>query len=350
MKKKLLLIALAVVMVFALTGCGGGGETEEPAAEGDAAASYDWKFVLGEAPGSPQEYYANLFKEKIAEVSGGQVNVTVYPVGQLGNGGDQGSLIQSGSVEMGFLPAGDATGMIPETNMLSLHYIFPTDTEKLNSFLKESKVLNEDFPTYFANNGLTSLYWLDEGYMVWTGNKPLKTPEDFKGFKMRTMASNIIMAAFEAYGASAVNIPYSDLYSGLQLKMADGQTNPFEEILNMKFYEVQSDCTVAYSDVFLASLIMNQDLYNGLSDEVKGWISETIEAIDADYKAYQAEAAEKAIGELESAGMTITYLTDEEINTFRELSTGVYETYYEVGGENAKPLLDKFLEEAKSYY
>lgn len=350
MKKRLLFLLTAVMMILTLTACGG--QSEDPtgdAATGDAA-TYDWKFVLGESTGSPQEYYANLFKEKVAEISGGQFNVTIYPVGQLGNGGDQGQLIQSGSVEMGFLPAGDATGIIPETNLLSLHYIFPTNSDNLKTFLDESVVLNEDLPQYFHNNGLTVVDWLDEGYMVWTGNKPLRTPEDFKGFKMRTMASNIIMASFEAYGANAVNIPYSELYSGLQLKMADGQTNPFEEILNMKFYEVQSDCTVAYSDVFLAALVINNDLYESLPEEAQGWINQAISEISEEYNKYQIEASEKAISELEANGMNITYLTDEEIATYRELSKNVYDVYYETTGENAKPLLDKFLKEAESFY
>ena len=240
--------------------------------------------------------------------------------------------------------------MIPETNLLNLHYIFPTDSEKLSAFLAESAVLNEDFAEYFAAQGLTLVDWLDEGYMVWTGNHPLATPEDFQGFKMRTMASNLIMASFEAYGATAVNIPYTELYSGLQLSMADGQTNPFEEILNMKFYEVQSDATVANSDVFLAALIINQDLYDSLPDEAKGWISQAIEEITDEYNQHQAEMAQHAIGELEEFGMNITYLTDEQINVFRELSANTYDVYYELAGANAQPLLDKFLAEAKSYY
>lgn len=349
MKKKILVVLMAVAMMFALTACGGSGEqTADNAADG--AATYDWKFVLGESTGSPQEYYANLFKDKVAEVSDGQFNITVYPVGQLGSGGDQGELIQSGSVEMGFLPAADATGIIPETNLLSLHYIFPTGSDNLKTFLKESAVLNEDLPQYFHDNGLTVVDWLDEGYMVWTGNKPLKTPDDFKGFKMRTMASNITMAEFEAYGASAVNIPYSELYSGLQLKMADGQTNPFEEILNMKFYEVQSDCTVSYSDVFLAALVINNDLYESLPEEAQGWIQQAIEEISDEYNEYQISAAEAAIGELEANGMTITYLTDEEIATYRELSKNVYDIYYKETGANAQDLLDKFLAEVEAYY
>ncbi len=167
---------------------------------------------------------------------------------------------------------------------------------------------------------------------------------------MRTMASSITMASFEAYGGSAVNIPYSELYSGLQLKMADGQTNPFEEILNMKFYEVQSDCTVSYSDVFLAALVINNDLYESLPEEAQGWIKQAIEEISDEYDQYQISSAKDAIGKLESNGMTITYLTDEEIATFRELSKNVYDVYYKETGANAKDLLDKFLQEVEAYY
>ncbi len=349
MKKKALLLSLTLLLLFALTGCGGGGDTQQEGQNG-AEASYNWKFVLGESTGSPQEYYANLFKDKIAQLSGGKVNVTIYTVGQLGSGGDQGELIQSGAIEMGFLPVGDAGSMIPESNLLSLHYIFPSDTEKAKEFMANSQVLKTDLPEAFAAKGLQVIDWLDEGYNVWTGNRPLQTPADFKGFKMRTMASQIIMDSFAAYGANPVNIAYSELYSALQLKMADGQTNPFEEILNMKFYEVQSDCTVANADVFMAALVVNKDLWAGLPEEAKGWFQQAVQEVSPDYNAHQQKMADEAVKELEANNVTVTYLTDEEISTFRELSKKAYDSYYQVGGPNAKALLDKFLEEAKAYY
>lgn len=82
---------------------------------------------------------------------------------------------------------------------------------------------------YLEKNIMPLSFWT-EGAMQWTANKPLTSPDDFKGLKFRTMQSPMILAAYEAYGANPTPMSYTEVYSGLQLNMIEGQENPISAI------------------------------------------------------------------------------------------------------------------------
>lgn len=350
MKKRLLLVLMALVLMFAIAGCGKGNDTGSSEPASGEQKTVTWKFALAEGPNSSQDVYAKAFKENIEKISEGKITVQIFYVGQLGSGSTQGELIQNGAVEMGFLPAGDAGTIIPEANIFSLHYIFPDDVDKAREMIFNSKVMNEDIATAYEANNLHIIDWLDEGFMQWTANKVIASPADFKGFKMRVMSSPILTASYQAYGASPVNVPYNELYSALQLKMAEGQVNPPESIVQMKFYEVQSHMTMGNSDLFLASLVVGKSFWDGLSKEMQDIVTATVKEVRPYYGAEQKIMSEKCLKELEESGMIITHLKPEVVAEFRELAKKAVPEYIKIGGPNAQKLYDDFIAEASTYY
>ncbi len=151
-------------------------------------------------------------------------------------------------VQLGLTDPGAMGAFLKEANLMMLHFLLPDDLVKTQNFFDNSKTMKLMNDLHYEKN-LKVIRWVPEGYFVWTGDRPLQTPADFKGFKMRTMAAPIIAASFEAYGASATPIPYAEVYSALQLGLVDGQTNPWVAVDNMKFYEVCDYATFANSDI-----------------------------------------------------------------------------------------------------
>ena len=179
--------------------------------------------------------------------------------------------------------------------------------------------------------------------MVWTSNKEIRAPEDFDNFKMRTMVSPMLVAAYEAYGASPTPMPYGEVYGGLQLGQIDGQVNPIFAIEEMKFYEVQDYMIFSGEQEFVTTVVTNSDWYQAdLSDEHKQVLEETIAEL-ADYifqvqEQYNQERLEKI--KAEKPDMEIIELSEEERAAFEERAQDVRQAYVDMVGGDAEQVLN----------
>lgn len=354
MKKRLIRLAagaLSALMLFTMTACSSkpaGGQTQDGGGE---AKTYQLKFALDETQNSTQDVYALKFKELVEAKSEGRVTLDIYYLGQLGSGANQGELIQNGAVEFGFISCGDVGAMVPEGNIFNMPYIFPSNLEKAKEFLYNSQVINTTIVDCFADKNLVVIDWLDEGYMQWTNSvRPITNTADMKGIKMRVMSAPIITAAYKSYGADPVSIPITELYSALQLNMAEGQVNPVEYIENMKYYEVQKYLSLANADFYVASLVFNKDFWNTLPADIQGIFLEAVQETRPYYAEEQQKLIDAATVNLKEYGMEVNALSDEAIADFRELAQGAVSAFYEVGGENAEQLYSDFVAEANTYY
>lgn len=351
MKKVLSLLLVALMAVMVLAGCGGGATEEEPTDTGSEEAKDPvvWKFVHEEYPGDYQDIYAQYFKEIIEEKTDSQIQIEVYPVGQLGDAMVGTELIQNGGVQLGLTDPGVMGSFMKEANLMLLHFLLPDDLTKTQNFFDNSNTMALMNELHYEKN-LKVIRWVPEGYFVWTGNKPLKTPEDFIGFKMRTMPAPIIAASFEVYGASATPIPYAEVYSSLQLNMVDGQTNPLVAVDNMKFYEVCDYATFANSDIYNFTFVINRDLWESLDAETQQLIIDVDQEVNEKYTAGLSETDQEILDRWKSEDLIeIVTITDEQRQKFYELSQSVYEKYREEGGDRAGDLLDIYYEEIDNY-
>lgn len=237
MKKKALVATLAgLCMVVGATSCAGvrTGEMVH-----DENTVYEWRMVHEEYTNDIQDVYCKEFAELLHEKSDGRINLQIYQVGQLGNALQGCEILQNGGVEFAMISPGNTGTVVPENQLFSLHFLFPQDMDKTQKVLKESVALNEMLAEKYLEKNIMPLNFWTEGAMQWTANKPLTSPDDFKGLKFRTMQSPMILAAYEAYGANPSPMSYTEVYSGLQLNMIEGQENPISAIHTSKFHEVQ---------------------------------------------------------------------------------------------------------------
>ena len=303
-----------------------------------------WRFAIEETRGSVQDAYAQKFKQLIEEKSGDTVRVKVYPYGTLGTSDQLSELLYNGSLQFSMASPGHIGKMIPEVQVLLLHYIL-SDAPSINREVLNSPEIREQFDTLFAEKGFKLLSIFSEGWQVWTANKPLRSPEDFEGVKFRVMTSPLLMAAYEAYGASATPLAFSEVYSALQLKMVDGQVNPVFAIEEMSFYEVNDYLIFANQAQFYTTCLVNRKFYDKLTPEQKVWVDESIEELRDYIFETQVKFNEERLKTIrdKNPSVKVVYLEKNERGVFREASKSVRKMFDEMAGPRGATLLESIV-------
>lgn len=369
-------IACAVVCV-AWIGCDRPDESSRSEEEsGSLARPEIWRFAIEESEGSVQHAYAKHFEQLVEQRTGGAVDVLVYPYGTLGTSTQITEQLNLGVLELAMASPGSLGKFIPEVQVLLLHFILPEHPQEAQRYLTDPELL-AFFDALYAPKGLRLLSIYSEGEMVWTTHKEIRRPEDFEGVKFRVMTSPILLAAYNAYGASATPMPYSEVYSGLQLHMIDGQVNPVFAIERQHFYEVTSWMTFPRHAPFVTTCAANREFMDSLPSERQMMVQSVIAACD-EYifdvqQRLQTERLKVIIQEKQRKQATLNIcgdlsqfldtltpaeratliddnsylhltppLTEEERARFREASERVAEVFLDIGGPKGGEVLRKF--------
>lgn len=306
-----------------------------------------WRFAIEETAGSVQHAYAEKFKELVEARSQGEVEVTVYPYGTLGTSDALTEQLDMRVIQFAMASPGHLGKLIPEVQVFLLHFIFSDDPELNSRVLNRDPQLQQKFDELYARKGLRLLSIFSEGWQVWTADRPIRWPEDFAGLKIRVMTSPLLLAAYRAYGASPTPLPYSEVYSALQLNMIDAQENPVFAIEEMSFYEVSDWMIFARHAPFVATAVTNREFYQSLPPKrqamLDGVIDELNEYILDVQRQYNAERLE-TIRQNKPTLNIIEELTDEQRSAFREASLPVRQWFVETVGGDAEEILTLLLE------
>ena len=305
------------------------------------AHAESWKFALEEVDGSVQDAYAEEFKKRVEERTNGELTVQIYPYGTLGTSQDIAEMTGQGVLKLANASPGHLGGLIKEMNVFNIPYLLSQDNQVNKDVLTDSECIYGKLEEDFRSKGLELLTMYPEGDMVWTTQKPVRSPEDMDGIKMRTMTSPLLVAAYEAFGADPTPMPYGEVYGGLQLGQIDAQVNPIFAIEEMKFYEVTDYMIWAGQQQFTTTVVGNRDWYAGLSDDRQQMLDEVVDSM-ADYIfEKQAEYNEERLEKIKQAkpDMEMIELSDEEREVFREASMGVREKFVEMAGDSGKEVM-----------
>jgi tripartite ATP-independent transporter DctP family solute receptor len=363
-------IVLVAAATLATAGCRQDDRRRQPTRE-------IWRFAIEESEGSVQHEYALRFKELIEERTGGEVEVVVYLYGTLGTSTHMTEQLNMGVVELAMASPGSLGKFIPELQVFLLHFVL-SDDDRTNQRILSDPELVAYFDELYAPKGLRLLSIFSEGEMVWTTKKEIRAPDDFRGVKMRVMTSPILLEAYDAYGASATPMPYSEVYSGLQLNMIDGQVNPIFAIERQKFHEVTSWLNFPRHASFITTCAANREFFDGLPPDrqelVASVIAELDEYIFEVQTRFQTERLKTILrdkkrrrselnicGDLSAFVESLTpqereeliddnpylrlhpALSPEERQEFRRASEGVREEFLRIGGPRSQAVLDRLL-------
>jgi len=297
---------------------------------------------------------AAVFKSMVEAQSNGELKVEIYPAGQLGNERETMEQVKVGVVQSYIASAGGMAAFYPLYSVLDIPFAIP-------DYNVAWKLFDGPFGQYLASDiekkaGFKVLGFGEAGgfFQLTNSKRPIKTVEDMKGLKMRTMTLPSHQNLMKAYGAAATPVAWAEVYTALQTGVVDGQHNPIPIILTGKLYEVQKYLTLTNHLYSTYCWVMNKNFYNGLTDEEKAIVDgAAMTAIVAGRGLNRIiEASDKGLPALQAAGMEIYTPTPEALEQFREIGKKaamefIKSTYGDEGIELANKYLDSINEIVK---
>ncbi|MBM7598822.1 tripartite ATP-independent transporter DctP family solute receptor [Virgibacillus halotolerans] len=336
MKFKIVLFFVIVGLV--LTGCGA---AESSSSETDTSSDEYEATTIRLAYNLPPDHHVSIgveeFAKNVTEKSDGQVNVQVYPNGQLLTDKDMNQSVISGGVEMGVNSSTMWATTVPAMGIFDVPYVF-------DNYEEAGEALGGDFGdklrSEMEKRGTKVLMFADYGYAQFANNnRPLESPEDFKGLKIRSMG-NLPSELIKTYGASPVFMGGGEVYMALQRNTVDGATSGTTAMVQRNYNEVVHYLTInnyAYLEFILA---VNHDFWEELPEKKKVLIEEEASETE-EWIRHQAKLEDnRTKNELIDRGMEIYEVSEKEIPIWREAAMPVWNTFVEQAGDVGQELLD----------
>lgn len=262
----------------------------------------------------------HIFLEKVAELvkerTKGAVEFEIYPSAQLGNQRQMTEGVQLGTIEATVSPAAFIGGFNPAVSILDIPFLLPADPDKAQQ-LRDGEFGKALLAT-FESKGVVAIQLWPNGLKNFTSNKALDDLNSFEGQKFRTMDSKILIEQFAALGASAIALPFGELYTSLQTGVVDGEENPLDTIQRMKFNEVQKYLVVSNHGAMEDVVMFNPTWWNSLPDDYKKVIQDAFAEVVPDLRAHKEQAVNAALEEIKKGGMNVRVATDDEKAALRE--------------------------------
>jgi C4-dicarboxylate-binding protein DctP len=290
-------------------------------------------FTLTSAPLFAQEFVArighlespeqsrHIFLERVAELvserTNGAVEFQIFPQAQLGNQRAMTEGVQLGTIEATVSPAAFIGGFNPAVSILDIPYLMPADPVEAQA-LREGP-FGEALLGSFSSVGVVGVAWWPNGMKNFTSNKPLDDITAFADQKFRVMDSRILIEQFNALGASAIALPFGELYTSLQTGVVDGQENPLDTIQRMKFFEVQDYLVISEHGAMEDIALFNPGWWNSLPEEYQGIITQAFAEVVPELTEHKAEAVKAALDVIAQSDINIRVASDEERAAFRDL-------------------------------
>jgi TRAP-type transport system periplasmic protein len=207
------------------------------------AAEFTYKYGNNVPPTYPMNVRVRAAAERIRELTGGRFDLQVFPNGQLGTDTDMLSQVRSGAIQFYTASGLVLSTLVPVTAINALGFAFKDYSQVWPAMDGE---LGAHLRAAILNGGLYPMRKIfDIGFRETTSStRPINTPDDYKGFKVRIPVSQLGVSMFKALGASPATINFSEVYTALQTHVVDGQENPLSIIDTGKLYEVQKYCSM----------------------------------------------------------------------------------------------------------
>jgi len=260
--------------------------------------------------------------QKAAEYSQGRMRVDIYPSGQLGNERELIELLQIGSLAMTKVATAPMEAFVPEMKIFGIPYLFRDSEHRW-------KVLNSPIGKRLLLAGepffLRGMCYYDAGSRsFFTKEKPILSPEDLKGMKIRVMKSITSVDMVKALGGSPTPIPFGELYTALQQGVVDGAENNIPSFYLSRHYEVckyfSFDEHTAIPDILLMSTLV----WNRLSRQEQEWLQKAVDDSVEYQKQLWKESTEESLKLVQEAGVEVVY---PDKQPFVDAVQSMYDSY-----------------------
>jgi C4-dicarboxylate-binding protein DctP len=264
------------------------------------------KFSHVVANDTPKGHAAEFFKKKAEELTGGKVKVEVYANSTLYKDKEEMEALQLGAVQMlapslaKFGPLG-----VKEFEVFDLPYIFDNyeDLHKVTQGPAGKQLLAK-----LEAKGIKGLAYWDNGFKSFSANKPLRSPEDFKGVKMRIQSSKVLESQMRSLAALPQVMAFSEVYQALQTGVVDGTENPISNLYTQKMHEVQKHLSLTEHGYLGYAVITNKKFWEGLPADIRKQLEDAMEQATRYANQIAKKENEDALEAVRKSGKTQIYV------------------------------------------
>ncbi|MEL7186559.1 MAG: TRAP transporter substrate-binding protein [Pseudomonadota bacterium] len=263
-----------------------------------------------------------LMGERLEEYSDGQMRIAIYSGGQLGSERETLELLQIGSLAMTKVSASPLEGFVPTLKLFSIPYIFKDRDHHL-------RVLDSEIGARLLESlqvaRLKGLGYYDAGSRsFYTNTRPVNTPADLEGLKIRVMKSQTSVRMVAELGGSPTPISLGEIYTALQQGVVDGAENNPPTFHRMRHYEAAGYYSLDEHTFVPDVLLMSKRVWDEMSAEEQGWLMRAVrESVTYQRELWQAET-EQSLEAVKAAGVTVTYPDKEPFRAAVEPMKAAY--------------------------
>ncbi len=269
------------------------------------------KFSHVVSPDAPKGKAALLFKQLAEKYTDGKVTVEVYPNSSLYKDKEELEALQLSSVHF-LAPSISKFGPlgVKEFDVFDLPFLM-TDDDHARQMM--ASPMMAEFNKKLEDKGVKPLAYWDNGAHVYTANKPLISPDDFQGMKMRIQGGKVLDAVARQLGAIPQIIAFGELYQALQTGVVDGEDNVPSNIYTQKFYDVQKYLTVSHHGRLTYALITNAKFWDSLPPDIRPGLDRAVKESTVFFDDTAAHDNVAALDQIKATGkMEFHVQTDAE--------------------------------------
>ncbi len=262
------------------------------------------------------------FKELMEAGSKGEIEVLIFPNGQMGHDREALEFTQEGTLDITSPTVSVLSGWDKAFSTSEIPYMFADRETAMAAF---NGPYGEFLDKRAQALGLKVIGWSENGFRhISNSKRAILKPDDLQGLKVRTMQVDLHLETFKHLGANPTPMAFGEVYSALQQGVVDGQENPLIRLITERFMEVQKYASTTSHVYSMHILPMNLAKYNSLSDEHKKLLAASMKtALDYQMEIIKKEDAE-VIDQLRKGGMQVDVLTPEQIQVFRDKVKEIY--------------------------
>jgi C4-dicarboxylate-binding protein DctP len=324
-------VTLASLLLF--TACGDNKVEDKNATTKpeNTGPKYVLKFSHVVSPNTPKGKAADFFEKRLEELSGGRIDVQVYPSSQLYTDSAVLKALALDSVQMAAPSFSKFGKIVPQLALFDLPFLFK-DIDQLHRV--QDGDVGKRLKQMIDDKGYIALNFWDNGFkQLSSSKKPIIMPADAEGQKFRIMSSKVLEAQFKAVGANPQMMPFSEVYSGLQQGVIDGQENTISNIYTKKFHEVQKYLTISNHGYLGYLVVMSKKFWTSLPGDLQKDVVQAMNEATAKEREYAKELNDSQFQKIKEYAKTtgkleIFELSPEQRAAWKEAVSKIYPEFY----------------------
>jgi TRAP-type transport system periplasmic protein len=280
-----------------------------------------------------------------SDKTGGRMKIQNFFDASLGGDLPAIQQLRTGTLEMVVTSPSYFTGMIPAAALWDLPFYFASDQEADATLDgKAGRLLAEKLPSA----GVVHLTYYDVGFRHTTNNKhPIRRMEDFRGVKVRSSQSPVVLETFKALGGFAVAMPFAEVYSGLENRTIDGQENSIGLTETSKFHEVQKFLSLTQHQYGPAMMIYSKQLFDRLAPQEQAVLRDCAAASREPQRALNRKQMQEALVRMRAKGLSVNEIAPAEMERMRVAVQPVQEKYLKSLGADMNAAVEEDLKRVR---